>query len=62
MNFFINDFIVSFIITSIIILFILGMKKSVRKYISIDWNYRLYYLVFLLLIIPFMPINYSIDG
>ena len=57
MNFFINDFIVSFIITSIIIILILITKKVLRKYISINWNYRLYYLVFLLLSIPFIPIN-----
>ncbi len=60
MSFFINDFIVSFIITSIIILFILGIKIALKKYISVDWNYRLYYLVFLLLTLPFIPINNSI--
>ncbi len=58
MDFFTKDFFASFFAVSAVIVFILMIKRILKNHISEKWQYRIYYLVFLLLTLPFVPLKY----
>lgn len=58
MDFFTKDFFASFFAVSAVIVFIIMIKRILKNHISEKWQYRIYYLVFLLLTLPFVPLKY----
>ena len=58
MDFFTKDFFASFFAVSAVIVFIIMIKRILKNHISEKWQYRIYYLVFLLLTFPFVPFKY----
>ena len=57
MDFFTKDFFASFFAVSAVIVFIIMIKRILKNHISEKWQYRIYYLVFLLLTLPFVPLK-----
>ncbi|GED69847.1 BlaR1 family beta-lactam sensor/signal transducer [Brevibacillus reuszeri] len=55
---FITQLISGFIVSSFTIAVILLMKKLFRKHLSAKWHYNLWYLLFIALLIPFIPARF----
>lgn len=54
-DFFISRIIISTLILSFVTVIILLIRKLFRRHISIRWQYNIWFLLFFLLIVPFIP-------
>lgn len=52
---FFTRFLISTLVSSVLILFILLIKRVFKKHISIRWQYNIWFLFLIMLIIPFVP-------
>ena len=55
MDTFLHLFLTGYLAASVLILFILSMKKGLKRHISAEWQYRMDFLFFVLLAVPFLP-------
>lgn len=53
--FFSTQFLISSVFLSIFILFVLGFKKLFKNHISMKWQYKIWYILFFVLSMPFIP-------
>lgn len=54
---FLNHFMIGFIASSFSIIVILVMKKLFKNHLSAKWHYHLWYILFIVLMIPFIPLH-----
>lgn len=58
MHLFFIRFLISSLISSVLIMIILGIKKIFKNHISARWQYNVWFLFLVILIIPFIPQQY----
>ncbi|MBU3804618.1 MAG: BlaR1 family beta-lactam sensor/signal transducer [Candidatus Cellulosilyticum pullistercoris] len=58
MHLFFIRFLISSLISSVLIMIILGIKKIFKNHISARWQYNIWFLFLVILIIPFIPQQY----
>ena len=58
MHLFFIRFLISSLISSVLIMIILGIKKIFKNHISARWQYNIWFLFLAILIIPFIPQQY----
>lgn len=58
MHLFFIRFLISSLVSSVLIMIILGIKKIFKNHISARWQYNIWFLFLVILIIPFIPQQY----